>query len=355
VKARRDAQNISNELPAAPTSGSTLPALTTNEIADRVAAVVEAIQQTYVAFGAERSFYPAAPRIEEALTKALDYAARAGTSATQQQLAEVKSNLRRAIDYLELADVRMLYGDVPNAIDYSQFFVRQHYTDFLGREPDEGGRAFWSKGINDCGTNQNCAAVKRVDTSAAFFLSIEFQETGYLVYRLYSGSLGRTVLRQEFLADTQEVGRGVTVGAAGWAAKLAANKRAFYQAWVQRQDFRARYDALSNAQFVDQLYFTAGLTPVPAERDRLVADLQQGVTRADVLAKLIDGAAFRQKEFNHAFVTMQYFGYLQRDPDAGGFAFWLKKLDDNRGDYRRAEMVRAFLDSIEYRGRFGQL
>ncbi|HEV3468221.1 MAG TPA: hypothetical protein VG148_02795, partial [Pyrinomonadaceae bacterium] len=354
LKARRDAQNVSNALPVAGTDSLTLPAMTTSDVAGRIEAVVVAIQHTYVAFGAERALFPAAARIEDALTKALDYAARAGTSANQQEFADVKANLRRAIDYLELADIRMLHGDVGNAIDYASFFVRQHYVDFLGREPDEAGRGFWSKSIVACGADRNCAAMKRIDTSAAFFLSIEFQETGYLVYRLYRGSLGRTVLHREFLADTQEVGRGVTVGTEGWADKLNANKRAFYQAWVQRPDFRERYDSLTHEQFVDQLHATAGLAPDPEVRDALVADLRRGVARADVLAKVIDGEAFRRKEFNRAFVVMQYFGYLQRDPGPG-MNFWLKKLEDNGGDYRRAEMVKAFLDSIEYRERFSSL
>ncbi|MDQ3806173.1 MAG: DUF4214 domain-containing protein, partial [Acidobacteriota bacterium] len=355
LKARRDAQNVSNELPTAAPAVSTAPALSTSDVPDRIGAVVAAIQQTYVTFGAERSFYPAAARIEDALTKALDYAARAGTSAGQQQFADVKSNLRRAIDYLELADVRMVHGDVNNAVDYPAFFVRQHYVDFLGREPDEAGRAFWANAVVACGADRHCATVKRVDTSAAFFLSIEFQETGYLVYRLYRASLGRTVRHQEFLADTQEVGRGVTVGATGWAEKLNANKRAFYQAWVQRPDFRARYDSLTPEQFVDHLFATAGFAPEAATRDALVADLRRGVARADVLAKVVDGEALRRQELNRAFVLMQYFGYLQRDPDQAGYDFWLGKLEDNGGDFRRAEMVRAFLDSIEYRERFGRL
>ena len=356
ARARRDAQNISNELPLTNTNASaSAPALSTSDIAERIAAVVSAIQQTSVAFVAERTFFPAAAKIEDALNKALDYAARAGTSANQEQFAEVKANLRRAIDYLELADVRMQHGDVNNAVDFAQFFVRQHYVDFLGREPDEAGRAFWAGAVAGCGADQRCVTVRRIDTSAAFFLSIEFQETGYLVYRLYRASLGRTVLHQEFLADTQEVGRGVTVGATGWADKLKANKRAFYQTWVQRQDFRDRYDALTDEQFVEHLHATAGFVPDAATRDALVDDLRRGVTRADVLAKVVDGETFRRQELNKAFVVMQYFGYLQRDPDPGGYEFWLKKLNDNGGDFRRAEMVRAFLESIEYRERFSRL
>ncbi|HEU4594346.1 MAG TPA: Calx-beta domain-containing protein, partial [Pyrinomonadaceae bacterium] len=102
----------------------------------------------------------------------------------------------------------------------STFFVRQHYADFLNREPDAGGLAFWTNGIESCGADSQCRANKRVDTSAAFFLSIEFQETGFLVHRLYKAAFGEAtgqatqngvpiqipvpvVRLHEFLPDTQ--------------------------------------------------------------------------------------------------------------------------------------------------------
>jgi hypothetical protein len=70
---------------------------------------------------------------------------------------------------------------------------------------------------------------------------------------------------------------------------------------------------------------------------------------------------FRRREVNRAFVLMQYFGYLRRNPDDPpeptldfqGYNFWLAKLDQFGGDYRAAEMVRAFIVSLEYRRRFG--
>ncbi|MBA3241881.1 MAG: carboxypeptidase regulatory-like domain-containing protein, partial [Acidobacteria bacterium] len=70
-----------------------------------------------------------------------------------------------------------------NSIDESEFFVRQHYRDFLGRDPDAAGLAFWVNNIESCGADAQCRDIRRVDTSAAFFLSIEFQETGYFVHR----------------------------------------------------------------------------------------------------------------------------------------------------------------------------
>jgi hypothetical protein len=314
--------------------------------------VVEDLQQTYSDFGSERALYPAAARIEASLSQALTYAGLAGSYASQSQLAEAKSNLRRAIDYLELANVLMLYGDVSNPADYPQFLVRQHYVDFLGREPDESGRAFWTEKIAACGANAGCAEAMRIEVSAAYYLSIEFKETGYLVYRLHSASYGRRVQYAEFISDTQEIERGLIVGQPGWQDVLSANKTAFLSAWVQRPEFRARYDGLRPDQFVDALYATAGVAPDPAERDALVAFASSGAPREQVLLRLADSEQFTRREYNPAFVTMEYFGYLRRDPDDAGFQYWLKKLDDSGGDYRRAEMVKAFLNSVEYRQRF---
>jgi hypothetical protein len=77
-----------------------------------------------------------------------------------------------------------------NPIDGSEFFVTQHYRDFLNREPDASGLQFWVQGIESCGADLGCREVKRIDTSAAFFLSIEFQQTGYLVYRMLKSAYG---------------------------------------------------------------------------------------------------------------------------------------------------------------------
>jgi hypothetical protein len=107
-------------------------------------------------------------------------------------------------------------------------------------------------------------------------------------------------------------------------------------------------------QFVDTLFATMSVAPAQADRDAMVADLKSGTTRADILARAVDNAQFTQQEFNSAFVLMQYFGYLRRDPDAAGYQFWLKKLNDSGGNYRAAEMVKAFLSSDEYRNRFTQ-
>ncbi|HEX8293841.1 MAG TPA: hypothetical protein VF570_18900, partial [Pyrinomonadaceae bacterium] len=258
----------------------------------------------------------------------------------------------------------------PADIDASQFFVAQHYRDFLSREPDAQGLNFWRQGIDACGADPACREVRRVNTSAAFFLSIEFQETGFLVYKTYGASFGAIpgkpvpVTFRQLLAGTQRIGQNVVVNQGDWRAQLDANKQAFFLEWVQRPDFLARHpETLSAAEFVGLLNTTAGSPLDAAERDALAAQLaadNSAQGRAAALRRLAEHAELSRREFNRAFVLMQYFGYLRRDPDAApdadfaGYSFWLSKLDEFNGDFVAAEMVKAFINSVEYRQRFKQ-
>jgi probable HAF family extracellular repeat protein len=264
-----------------------------------------------------------------------------------------------------------------NPVDDSAFFVRQHYHDFLNREPDASGLAFWTNEIEQCGSNQGCREVKRINVSAAFFLSIEFQETGYLVERMYKAAYGDAtgtstfpaprqipvpvVRRLEFLADSKAISNGVVVGQDGWPQVLEANKNAFALTFVQRARFTNAYpSSLTAAPFVDTLFANAGVTPTTGERQAAINAFGSGnaLGRAASLRSVAESASVDAAEKNRAFVLMQFFGYLQRNPNDApdsnhtGYQFWLDKLNEFNGNYVRAEMVKAFLDSIEYRTRF---
>ena len=116
----------------------------------------------------------------------------------------------------------------------------------------------------------------------------------------------------------------------------------------------ARYPASqTNTQFVNTLFDTAGLTPFTTERAAQVTALNGGASRAQVLRNVIEIMAFRTREFNRAFVLMQYFGYLRRDVDVAGYNFWLDVVN-NRDPNNYNGMVGAFINSNEYRSRFGQ-
>ncbi|HZI86739.1 MAG TPA: FG-GAP-like repeat-containing protein, partial [Pyrinomonadaceae bacterium] len=245
-------------------------------------------------------------------------------------------------------------------------YVSQHYHDFLNRDADASGLAFWTNEITSCGSDTQCIEVKRVNVSAAYFLSIEFQQTGYLVYRFYNAALNRPSglpRYQEFLGDTQGVGRGVVVGATGWEAQLEANKIAFASDFASRAEFRSLYPLTQTpAEFVDALFARAGIVPTAAERQAAIDEFNINPSEAQgrVLRRVAEHPTLIQREFNRAFVLMQYFGYLRRNPDDApdgnldGYNFWLGKLNQFNGDFVQAEMVKAFIQSGEYRRRFGQ-
>jgi hypothetical protein len=269
-----------------------------------------------------------------------------------------------------------------NPIDDTRTFVRQHYLDFFNRAPDTGGLDHWSNEVAQCGADAACAQFRRVNTSGAFFLSIEFRETGYFVYRLHKAAFGDVagapvpVRYEDFMPDTQRIGEGLIVNSLGWEQKLAANREAFLLDFVSRtgatggRNFANAFPAgTPAATIVDRLFQNVGFAPLAAERQALINELapnpDSAALRASVLRKVADSPLVVRNEFTKAFVLMQYFGYLRRNPDGVGFDgqpdpnfvgynHWLQKLEANGGDFHRAEMVRAFLESIEYRQRFGQ-
>ncbi len=264
-----------------------------------------------------------------------------------------------------------------NPIEAADFFVHQHYIDFLGREPDAAGFQFWINQILVCGNDPQCIEVRRINVSASFFLSIEFQQTGFFAERAYktaygSGSgtstiggahqLSVPIIRlNEFLPDSQEIAQGVIVGQGNWQQKLDDNKSAFVNEFVQRTRFTTAFpNSMTAAQFVDALNANAANPLTTTERNQLVNDLSTNAkTRAQVLRTIVDNQNFANLEFNRAFVLMEYFGYLRRNPndapdaDYTGYDFWLTKLNQFNGNYINAEMVKAFLSSTEYRQRFG--
>lgn len=261
-----------------------------------------------------------------------------------------------------------------NPIDGSSFFVTKHYEDFFGRQPDASGLQFWTNGIDGCDPFASCRPVKRIDTSAAFFLSIEFQETGYLAYRLYKAGYGDLaggvpfpVRRAAFIPDTRTIGNGVVVGQAGWEQVLENNKLSFVGNFVALGSFTtANPTTTTPAQFVDTLFTRAGVIPSSTDRQAAIDEFGGTVTtsadaaaRARALRRVAENSSLKAQEFNKAFVLMQYFGYLQRNPDdapdnnLNGYNFWLNKLNQFNGDFRQAEMVKAFITSGEYRSRFG--
>ncbi len=229
----------------------------------------------------------------------------------------------------------------PNPIVDVSTFVRQQYIDFLGREPDASGYQGWQDILNKCKAGDT--SCDRISVSAGFFRSPEFQTRGYFIFRFYAASLGRNPSYAEFMPDLGRVSGFLT------DAQLEANKVAFVQEFMTRNEFANRYGSLSNAAFVDTLIQASGLQSHPLRGPWIDVLNNRTATRAEVLRAFVESLEVYDRFYNQAFVVMQYFGYLRRDPDSA-YLQWVETLN-RTGDYRA--LISGFLNSNEYVLRFG--
>ncbi|HEY9405680.1 MAG TPA: Calx-beta domain-containing protein [Pyrinomonadaceae bacterium] len=243
------------------------------------------------------------------------------------------------------------------------FFVRQQYLDFLSREPDESGFNAWLGVLNNCpnaftGPEVQSGCDRIFVSGEGFFRSPEFQLKGFYVFRFYKVAFDRLPEYLEVVSDMSFV-------AGQTAEEVYARKAQLATLFTERAEFKTAYDGMTNAQYVAALMnrynLTQITTPDPANPDgnakvtlgsaELTSRLDANtLTRAQVLRAIADSDAVGAQEFNNAFVAMQYYGYLRRKPDQAGFDAWLRVLQS--GDVRT--MVNGFLNSTEYKLRFGQ-
>jgi hypothetical protein len=132
--------------------------------------------------------------------------------------------------------------------------------------------------------------------------------------------------------------------------QLEAAKVAFVNDFVSRPEFKQKYDAITDpAAYVDAILNSAGVTL--SQRQVLIDDLRAGrKSRAETLRAIMEAQEVYDKYYNTAFVVMQYFGYLRRDPDIL-YLNWIDTMNKT-GDYRT--MINGFMNSLEYRQRFTQ-
>jgi hypothetical protein len=251
----------------------------------------------------------------------------------------------------------LFYGDVkvkparlrpgtnaPITINDNDFFVQQQYIDFMARFPEAEGFQAWMNVLNSCNGDRACldgVDGKRVLVSQSFYQAREFNIKGFFAHRYYAATLGRLATYQEFVADMRSL-TGQT------EAETNAKRDAFANAWIGRAEFKAAYDALNNTQFVDKVLQTAGIT-LP-NRQQLIDSLGGGASRAAVLRQIVESQQLQDKEYDPAFVAIQYYGYLRRAPEKAGYDSWLNYLRQHPGDYKT--MVWGFVYSQEYFNRF---
>jgi len=272
-----------------------------------------------------------------------------------------------AISQLGMATVTITDNDAARAqnpvVASLPFFVRQQYLDFLSREPDTSGFNAWLTVLNNCSDPFSrptvLSACDRIFVSGeGFFRSPEFQLKGFYVFRFYKAAFNRLPEYLEVVADMSYVAGQTETEVYDRKAQLAT-------LITERQEFQTLYSGMTNTQYVNVLLgryrLTQVTTPDPAQPDGSVkvtlaaADLANRLaagtlTRAQVLRAVADSEEVGAEEFQNAFVGMQYYGYLRRKPDAEGFRAWLGVLQNGGGRI----MVDGFLNSVEYKLRFGQ-
>jgi hypothetical protein len=240
-------------------------------------------------------------------------------------------------------------------IDDIDFFVQQQYIDFLGRFPDGTGFKNWNDTLNGCpnggfGENDN-PSCDRVHVSAGFYQSNEFQGRGYFILRFGFVGLNRSIGTVRSAVNYGEfVPALAQIGGSNSPAQEEAAKVVYTNAFVQRPDFLALFPtSMTASQYVNALESNAGVTL--SNKQTLIDALTAGtMTRADVLRNVVESQVVFDKFIIPGFVTMEYFGYLRRDPDTVGYQNWVQTLTADPNNFRH--MIFGFIYSTEYRGRF---
>jgi hypothetical protein len=259
--------------------------------------------------------------------------------------------------------------------DYD-FFIQQQYIDFLRRFPEAEGLKFYVDILNGCvPTDVECIKYTRGALSANFFRSPEFQQKGAFVMYLYMVSIGQRPISPAELSDLSKVERPHYAEFMADVASITspddrngpdpAKKVALADAWMQRSEIVTKYPLnLTAAQLAQALQNTAGVT-LPDQ------SVFNGKTRGQILQIVAESPEVAAKFYVPAFVSMEYLGYLRRDPeDCHNQANWFGTPDgsgcgyifhNNRygqlkavlgGDLTENFIVRGFIESPEYQGRF---
>lgn len=237
-------------------------------------------------------------------------------------------------------------GGQPNPIDSTAFYVHQLYVDLLSREPEPTGLQGWINRIDLCGQpGQAPPPCDRVTVGGDGFLrSAEFFDRQFFVIRLYRTGLGR-IPRYEDVGDLAYVSGFLT------DADLESNKQELIAEIMSRPEFSNSYNGLTNGAYVDKLVQTAGVTIPQSVKDVWMVGLSGGTrTRAQVYRELSERPEVISKYLHEAQVVSAYYGFFTRNPD-GAYLNFLQRLDS--GEINLGDLANAFINSIEYRSRFG--
>ena len=211
----------------------------------------------------------------------------------------------------------------------ARLFSMQQFRDFLGREGDVVGIASWTSYLS--AGNPRAAVVE------TFLKSPQVQDVISPIARLYFAYFLR-------VPDFD--------GLRFWIARYRHGNSldSISQSFAASAEFQSRYGSLDDARFVDLVYQNV-LRRVadPAGRAYWISRLGGGLTRGHLMTEFSESPEYATEIASEVYVTMTYFGMLQRAPDSAGLAYWVGVLD--AGSPRRS-LIDAVLTSAEYRSRF---
>jgi uncharacterized protein (TIGR03118 family) len=227
-----------------------------------------------------------------------------------------------------------------NPIDVTSFFVRQHFLDFLKREPSTADMTYWSGIIDACGTNTTCRTAKRNEVSSRFMLLAESVDSTGLVFRLERAALGGDPLYGDVMLLTQ--------------VKRDRGTNEMLHVLVTNPRFVAAYGSASNTTFVNTLDTQSGYAFSTTKKNAWISALNGAtLTRAQVLLQLAQDAGYQTLVRNRWIVLSGYWAYFRRDPDKSGFNTRYALIKAGGGNPLTSGLTNDFVTSGEYRQRFG--
>src|SRR6266404_4044009 len=234
-----------------------------------------------------------------------------------------------------------------SSIDKPSFFVETQYEDFFNRQGDSDGIGFWTARLLFCGKDESCKRERRTAVSAAFLTAPEFEKSAFLIYRIYRAALARAPSFVEFKRDRATIESEF---------HLDETTMSFFKDWTELSEFKNKYPRdMSGSAFVDALLATVNRTSnldLKARRESLIEMSERGAQRYEILKSIAEDETFSNAEWHSGHLTLAFFCYLHRDPDSARFAYWQNRFKETtKGDFEA--MVQEFIESEEYRSRFG--
>ncbi len=211
-------------------------------------------------------------------------------------------------------------------------FVTQQYQDFLARNPDAGGLAFWAQRLR--------SGVNPSDLVQQLVAAPEFGETVAPVVRLYKAHFRRS---PDF--------DGLQFWSGRFRNGLSLND--ISAEFARSGEFVRTYGSLSDGEFVDLVYRNVlGRRADGGGRAYWLDRLAGGFSRGAMMVAFSESPENVAATNGEVRATMLYLGMLRRAPENSGLAFWADFIDQGK-PYGNA--IAGFLVSDEYTRRIAKL